>query len=173
MVKKWKVGILCIMSWVALITTPHLGWAGNALLSWAPNTEGNLAGYKIHYGTSSRAYTNTIDVGLSSTPSTPTQTVTDLEDGKTYYFALTAYDTSGNESSFSEEAQKTISQGLTANPLQDQIDSPMGGAGCGMIKDMSRPGTPSKWSLDMLLLLALLLWLPLQNIKPLRLPRFI
>jgi hypothetical protein len=82
---------------------------GSATLTWsAPttNTDGtpltDLAGYKIHYGTSAGSYTKTIDVG-----NVTTYTVNNLTSG-TYYFAVTAYDTSGNESSYSNEAYKTI-----------------------------------------------------------------
>ncbi len=171
MVKKWKVGFLSILFGVVLIAVPHLVWGASATLSWAPNTEGDLAGYKIYYGPSSRTYTNSLDVGLSSTPTTPTHTLTDLLDGKTYYFALTAYNTSGIESNFSGEAMKTVSQGQTVNPLQDQTDNSTGSSfGCGMIRNASGPGTRSKWSLDMLLLLFLLLRLSLQNSKSLRFP---
>jgi hypothetical protein len=149
-------------------------WATSAALSWEPNPEGDLAGYKIYYGTGSLAYTNTIVLGMTSTPSTPTYTVTNLEEGKTYYFALTAYDTSGYESSFSEEVQKSVSQDQTVNPLQDQADNSMGGSfGCGMIRHMSGPGTPPKWSLDLILIVALLLGLSLKNNKSLKFPQLI
>src|SRR3972149_5909585 len=73
--------------------------AGEAILTWDPpttNTDGtpltDLAGYKIHYGTTSGNYTTVIDVGNVTT-----------------YFATTAYDSSGNESGYSNEVSKTIS----------------------------------------------------------------
>lgn len=77
----------------------------SATLSWsAPmlNVDGtplnDLAGYKIYLGTSSGAYTTTVDVGNSTTYS-----MTGLDVNKTYYYAVTAYDTSGNESNYSTE----------------------------------------------------------------------
>jgi len=83
--------------------------SGNATLSWdAPtaNADGtpltDLAGYKIYYGTSPGVYSAIVDAGNSTT-----YVVKNLTRG-TYYFTVTAYNTSGNESSFSGEVRKTI-----------------------------------------------------------------
>ena len=81
----------------------------SAILSWDPNTEEDLAGYWVYYGTASDDYTTVLDAGLTDTPEAPEYTVTDLEIGVRYYFALTAYDFSGNESDFSDEAKNQIS----------------------------------------------------------------
>ena len=85
-------------------------FAGSANLSWNANTESDLGGYKIYYGTSPRTsscpsggYANNIDVG-----NTTSHTFSNLADGSTYYFSVSAYDTSGNESCFSGEVNKTI-----------------------------------------------------------------
>jgi hypothetical protein len=67
-------------------------------LSWDPNTEPNLAGYKVYYGTASRTYGLPIVVG-----NVTTCTVPGLTRGVTYYFAVTAYNTSHNESGYSNE----------------------------------------------------------------------
>lgn len=81
---------------------------GAAKISWNANTEPDLAGYKLYYGTSSGVYTTVIDVGLTATPSTPSYTVYNLTKGVTYYFNVTAYDTSNNESAFGTEVSKFI-----------------------------------------------------------------
>jgi hypothetical protein len=82
---------------------------GATKLTWeAPTTVSDgtpltdLAGYKIYYGTSSGNYTEVIDAG-----NVTTYTVGSLPPG-TYYFAVTAYNGSGNESDYSNEASKTI-----------------------------------------------------------------
>src|SRR3989304_713091 len=84
--------------------------AGQAVLSWeapATNADGSpltdLSGYRIYYGTSSGVYGTAIDVG-----NVITSTVTNLTDGSLYYFAVTAYDLSRNESDFSNEVSKSI-----------------------------------------------------------------
>ncbi len=89
--------------------------AGSATLSWSVNKELDLAGYRIYYGASPRnggcppgGYPNKIDVGKTNTPDKPSYTIGNLEDGKTYYFSLTSYDISGNESCFSGEINKII-----------------------------------------------------------------
>lgn len=99
--RTYQIVLLTIL-FVGLSVTVSFGY--NVTLSWDPNTEPDLAGYKVYYGTSSRNYTETIDVG-----NTTTYQITGLSEG-TYYFAVTAYDTSNNESDFSEEVSKTFSQ---------------------------------------------------------------
>ena len=68
------------------------------ILAWAPNTESDLAGYRIGYGTSSANYTQQVDVGNNTTG-----TLSDLTPGITYFIALTAYNTTGLESRPSNE----------------------------------------------------------------------
>jgi hypothetical protein len=84
---------------------------GSATLTWvAPdeNIDGsvltNLAGYHIYYGTTADAMTEEIDVaGADST----SYVVDGLTPG-TYYFTVTAYSSSGTESTDSNLGTKTI-----------------------------------------------------------------
>ncbi|HUK56126.1 MAG TPA: fibronectin type III domain-containing protein [Nitrospiria bacterium] len=76
--------------------------AGDAALTWDPSTQTGLSGYKVYYGTASHSYSTSIDAGNQTS-----YTVTGLGTG-TYYFAVTAYDTAGLESSYSNEASKTF-----------------------------------------------------------------
>jgi parallel beta-helix repeat protein len=110
---------------IGLMMTVFVGsvWAGQAVLSWSPNTEPDLGGYKVHYGTASGVYTTIVDVGLTGTPSAPQHTVTGLTDGVTYYFAVKAYDLSGNESGFSNQVSKTVSGTDTTPPVISAISS--------------------------------------------------
>lgn len=112
-------GILLIAAFVMAIlyltyrdTYPK---TGTATLSWAANTEKDLAGYKIYYGTALRTdkcppggYPDKIDVGKTDNPLKPSYKLENLQNGKTYYFSVTSYDTSGNESCFSAEMNKHI-----------------------------------------------------------------
>ncbi len=86
-------------------------FAGEALLSWDANSESDLSGYKVYFGTSSGNYGTPVNVG-----DTTSHTISDLSDG-TYYFAVTALDTSGNESGFSNEVSKTFSTSDTTPPV--------------------------------------------------------
>ncbi|MBI5967810.1 MAG: fibronectin type III domain-containing protein [Deltaproteobacteria bacterium] len=77
---------------------------GTINLAWDSNTEPDLAGYKVHYGTALGVYEKSIDVGMATQSNGTTYyTLTGLTKGQTYYIAVTAYDTSGNESDYSNE----------------------------------------------------------------------
>jgi len=79
--------------------------AGTATLSWNASTESDLAGYKVYQGTGSGTY----GAPLTTLPKTTTSyTATGLQNGTTYFFVITAYDSSGNESTFSNEVSKSI-----------------------------------------------------------------
>jgi hypothetical protein len=71
---------------------------GVITLSWNPNNEPDLAGYKIYYGTVSREYSEVIDAG-----NVTTYRIEGLSPEVRYFFAITAYDAAGNESDFSQE----------------------------------------------------------------------
>jgi fibronectin type 3 domain-containing protein len=77
--------------------------AAQATLAWDPNTESDLAGYRVHYGTASGSYTVHTDVH-----NVTTYTVAGLTAGQTYYFAATAYDASGNESGYSNPVSYAV-----------------------------------------------------------------
>ncbi len=70
----------------------------NVIVSWLPNSEPDLAGYKLYYGNASHSYSNIQDVNLNTSV-----TVDNLQSGYEYFFAVSAYDTAGNESQLSEE----------------------------------------------------------------------
>ncbi len=78
----------------------------SARLTWAANGEPDLAGYKVYVGTASGSY----DLPGSPFTLTPvtTYTVTNLPWNNTYFFAISAYDTAGNESPLSAEVSKSI-----------------------------------------------------------------
>ena len=77
--------------------------ATSATLTWTANTESDLAGYKIYSGTQSGVYGTPISVGKVTS-----HVLTNLMNGTTYFFAITAYDTAGNESLHSPELSKSI-----------------------------------------------------------------
>jgi chitinase len=84
--------------------------AAQVTLAWDANTESDLAGYRVHYGTASGTYTVTVAVDKN----TPTCTVLTLTAGQTYYFAASAYNTSGASSGYSNEVSYTIAAPNTA-----------------------------------------------------------
>lgn len=75
-------------------------WAAEVQLAWDPNSEPDLAGYRIHYGTASGSYSVHVDVGNVTAYTAP-----GLADQTRYYFVATAYDNAipSNESGYSNE----------------------------------------------------------------------
>src|SRR5438445_108665 len=99
---------------------PALSSAAQVTLAWDPNTEPDLAGYKVYYGTSSGSYQFSVDVGNLTS-----YTLSGLLDGRIYYFAATAYNSSLDESGFSNEASKAIAD---VAPPTVSITAPAAGA---------------------------------------------
>jgi hypothetical protein len=72
------------------------------VLEWDPNSE-VVAGYRVYLGEASRSYGTTYNVGNQTNIE-----IAPLQPGKTFYFAVTAYDTNGLESDFSQEVFYTV-----------------------------------------------------------------
>jgi hypothetical protein len=89
---------------LALVCSLFAFWSSPVIarqvtLAWDANTERNLGGYRVYYGLASRSYTSMIDVGNQTR-----YTISDLDDNRTYYFVVTAYnDRNTFESGFSNE----------------------------------------------------------------------
>lgn len=77
-------------------------------LAWDPNPEPDVSGYLVYYGTASRNYPSSTNVG-----NVTTATVYGLQEGRSYYFAVTAKNTSGLESDFSNEVTNAIPANVT------------------------------------------------------------
>ena len=79
--------------------------ADTASLTWNANSDTDLAGYKVYRGTASGTY----GAPLATLPKTTTSYIaTGLQTGTTYFFVITAHDSAGNESTFSNEVSKSI-----------------------------------------------------------------
>ena len=87
---------------------------GTVIISWDANPEPDVKGYRIYYGTSSRSYSQVIDVGKATEYS-----INNLQENVPYYFAVTAYDTAGNESDFSAEVSVIFNGNSVDEPAQD------------------------------------------------------
>ncbi|OQX85824.1 hypothetical protein B6D60_07190 [candidate division KSB1 bacterium 4484_87] len=82
--------IFLLMSWM-------LFSGQSVIVEWNQNSEADLAGYRVYWGRESRHYTQWRDVGKD------TSCVIENLESDDYFFTVTAYDTAGNESRFSEE----------------------------------------------------------------------
>lgn len=77
----------------------------NYPLRWIPPPEPDVAGYRVYLGSASMSYAEGIDIGFHAADpnNVASFTLTGLEAGVTRWVVMTAYDTSGNESAFSNE----------------------------------------------------------------------
>jgi hypothetical protein len=76
-------------------------------LAWDPSSDPGVTGYKLYYGTACATYCYTNNVG-----NVTSATITNLAEGCTYFFAVTACNSSGLESGYSNELSYTVPNSL-------------------------------------------------------------
>ncbi len=110
---------------VVFLVSAGLARADGITLAWDPNPEPQVAGYKVYSGTASRTYSGGADVGNWTSCF-----MSGLEPEKTYYFAATAYSSTGEESDYSAEVVYTApaSCSFSLSPAS-QVYSSCGGSG--------------------------------------------
>lgn len=112
-----RAGALLACCWAFLVHS------ADVKLAWDANTEPDITGYRVHQGSSSRNYTRVIEAtGLSTT-----RTVSGLTAGATYFFAVTAINSSGLESDYSNEVRYTVPTSPSPNPPGITLTSPVNG----------------------------------------------
>jgi len=90
---------------VTVTLTLNAPSTSSATLTWIPNTEPDLASYRIYQSNTQGVSGPVIATVL---PGTTSYTATGLQVGQTYYFKITAVDTASNESEPSNEVSKSI-----------------------------------------------------------------
>ncbi len=94
-----KMGIATLVTMAMSPGTPDsfrlwdAGTGGALEATWKENTESDLAGYRLRWGTASGVYTDSLVVGRISH-----QRISGLVDGTRYYATITAFDSAGHES---------------------------------------------------------------------------
>ena len=115
---------------------PVSAWAARVTLAWNPSPSPNVTGYGVSYGAASGDYTAYIDAGTNLA-----WAVTDLVQGDTYYFVVSAYDTNGDESPFSNEISYSVPDplafGITNEPTGETVTA---GADAVFIVGATGPG---------------------------------
>jgi hypothetical protein len=112
-------GLLTLLFVILSLLVPA-AHAGDVTVAWDPNPEPEVAGYKIYFGTTPGSYTVSMNAGNITS-----MVISGLETGVTYYFAAVAYDSSGNESGFSNEISYVVPTGASAD-----TSSSGSGSGC-------------------------------------------
>lgn len=88
---------------LGLSTGAHAAADRQVTLAWNANTESNLAGYRLLYGTTPGTYSGSVDAG-----NTTTATATGLNSGTVYYFVVVAYNAAGQTSTPSAAVSYTV-----------------------------------------------------------------
>ena len=111
---------LAIKLLLALTLCSNLAYS--AEFSWLPNTESNITGYKIYYGTERNNMNEVVDVGLPAVVNGRVHgEITGLDETIKRYYAVVAYtDTEESEISGIVVYGTGISHGTTAT--EGQVD---------------------------------------------------
>jgi Fibronectin type III domain len=89
--------ILLVLIFCTSFFSRSLG-SQNIRLAWDPPKSLTVAGYFLYCGTEDGVYTSKIDIGNNIMTS-----VSGLQEGRTYHFAVTAYNSAGVESALSND----------------------------------------------------------------------
>lgn len=130
----WKaLGAGFLFLWLALSASQ--GWAADVTLAWDPNSESDLEGYAVYFSEEDEGppYQLYGYLALSELDDSanPAFTVTGLEKGTRYYFTVTAYDTSGSESAFSDSVCADVGDVITPCASASVGGQSGGGSGSG------------------------------------------
>ena len=97
--KSGKISLLLLAAALLVLLFPTEARAVHVTLQWDRNSKNmDVAGYKMYYGTKSREYDRSVEVGKVLE-----YTLTGLDRDECYFFATTAYDSAGHESAYSNE----------------------------------------------------------------------
>lgn len=103
---KWLLSI-CIGCWLTA-SSSYAQTAPQATISWTPNQEPDIAGYRVYQSTASKNYGTAPAFLLPSTRTTITISLPQLRCNARYFWTVTAFDFGGHESVKSVEVSKTI-----------------------------------------------------------------
>jgi large repetitive protein len=94
-----------------LVLFPDTGIASSLRVTWNANSDSDLTGYKVYYGTQSNTYGTPVSIVGAVSYDIP-----NVQAGSTYYVAVSAYDSSNNESVKSTEQSAYIPVSDTTPP---------------------------------------------------------
>jgi len=103
-----------------ILAMASTAWAGsNVTLQWDANTEQDLAGYHVLRGTQAGGpYTQVGEIPCGPNDATCCEFIDQAIPDGTYYWVATAYDTSGNESEYSNEVTDSLDSIAPAPPQE-------------------------------------------------------
>jgi len=123
--------LFSVLAFLLTATNAH----AQVTLGWTASTSPNVTGYDLCYGTTSTNLPNTINVG-----NVTSYTMTGLSAGTTYYFAVVAYDASGDQSSDSNVVSYTVPTATCTFSLSPTGASFTAGGGTGSVSVATQSG---------------------------------
>lgn len=115
-----KLILLFLFIFFCFVSSLH---AMDISLQWTPNSEPDVAGYKVYYREQSQSYNYNAPYWETIEPKC---TIYDLDIEKTYYFVVRAFDNDGFTSDNSNEV--ILREGTPINSVDNEVGS--GGGGC-------------------------------------------
>lgn len=132
-----KLSLLFSVLFLFVSLAPVSALAKNLTLAWDANTEADVVGYKLYYkadsssaplnGTGAIEGPSPIDIGNATAA-----TLTGLADDRVHYITVTAYDASGQESTYSNIVTSAAS-------VSDNVDNGGGSDGSDVVDNTWQP----------------------------------
>ena len=116
--KKYIISLIVVFSIILSVS-----YTFAASLNWSPVASTDscvIAGYKVHYGTDSGQYTNSIDVGNTTSYNLD---LLPLEPTQIYYFSVSAYSDTNLDGSLSAAVSYTDSPEVVGSPVIDYTNN--------------------------------------------------
>src|SRR5438128_6417382 len=115
--------ISCVLTALALVLLASTQAAAAQLgIAWDANTEPDIAGYIVEWGSGSAPYGNTVDVG-----NVTSWTLSNAVEGTTYSFRVVAYNSAGERSDPSTAVTGTVTTSVPGDPAPSPSPSPSPG----------------------------------------------
>jgi len=102
------------MACVSMFVFTGSAYAQSVKLAWDSSSTASLAGYKVYRSEQSGVFTLP-PISGSSALTAPAFTDSTVQYGRTYYYVVTALNSSGTQSSYSNQVQAVVSAPLTSN----------------------------------------------------------
>jgi hypothetical protein len=104
---------------IAIFTIVEKANADAVVLGWDPSTSPHVAGYDVYFGTTAGNYPYRVSAGDATSI-----TISNLTAGATYYFVATAYNSSGEQSTYSPPLKVTIPGTTTVDSGTSVVSAP-------------------------------------------------
>lgn len=139
----WLIGLVLVFTGVQAFGF-GLEPSQSVTLAWDPSPGTNIAGYRLYEGIAPDVYLTMLDLGNLTMA-----TVSNLLQGVTYYFSVTAYDVTGLESPFSAPISYAVPSNQASFSLALGAGEPVsliGSAPAGYVYDVQATTDLTNWT---------------------------